>query len=130
MKRLIAELNDFLAKHDAEFKMIKKSEQRAYIISKLTKENSDLYASLPEGVARQLSLDRDPHGNVQVSLIETEKLLSRDGWQEVVRMEGREANTSASSPHSTTSSVTKAVAPLRPITMRTTATLWVIRHLA
>lgn len=76
MKRLIAELNDFLAKHDAEFKMIKKSEQRAYIISKLTKENSDLYASLPEGVARQLSLDRDPHGNVQVSLIETEKLLS------------------------------------------------------
>ena len=52
MKRLIAELNDFLAKHDAEFKMIKKSEQRAYIISKLTKENSDLYASLPEGVAR------------------------------------------------------------------------------
>ena len=59
MKRLIAELNDFLAKHDAEFKMIKKSEQRAYIISKLTKENSDLYASLPEGVARQLSLDRD-----------------------------------------------------------------------
>ena len=40
------------------------------------RENSDLYASLPEGVARQLSLDRDPHGNVQVSLIETEKLLS------------------------------------------------------
>ena len=35
-----------------------------------------MYASLPEGVARQLSLDRDPHGNVQVSLIETEKLLS------------------------------------------------------
>jgi pyrophosphate--fructose-6-phosphate 1-phosphotransferase len=76
MKLLIAELNDYLAKHDAEFKMIKKSEQRTYIISKLTKENSDLYASLPEGVARQLTLDRDPHGNVQVSLIETEKLLS------------------------------------------------------
>ena len=76
MKRLIAELNDFLAKNDSEFKMIKKSEQRAYIISKLTKENSELYASLPEGVARQLSLERDPHGNVQVSLIETEKLLS------------------------------------------------------
>ncbi|MDR1344855.1 MAG: diphosphate--fructose-6-phosphate 1-phosphotransferase [Tannerellaceae bacterium] len=76
MKRLIAELNDYLAKHDAEFKMIKKSEQRTYIISKLTKDNSELYASLPEGVARQLSLERDPHGNVQVSLIETEKLLS------------------------------------------------------
>jgi len=76
MKRLIAELNDYLAKNESEFKMIRKNEQRAYIISKLTKENADLYASLPEGVARQLTLDRDPHGNVQVSLIETEKLLS------------------------------------------------------
>jgi pyrophosphate--fructose-6-phosphate 1-phosphotransferase len=76
MKRLIAELNDFLASNEAEFKMIKKSEQRAYIIRKLTKDNSRLYASLPEGVARQLTLDRDPHGNVQVSLIETEKLLA------------------------------------------------------
>ena len=76
MKRLIAELNDFLAKHETEFKMIKKSEQRSYIIAKLTKENSELYASLPEGVARQLTLERDPHGNVQVSLIETEKLLA------------------------------------------------------
>jgi pyrophosphate--fructose-6-phosphate 1-phosphotransferase len=76
MERLINELNDHFAKHKAEFDMIKKSEQRAYIISKLTKDNSELYASLPEGVARQLTLDRDPHGNVQVSLIETEKLLS------------------------------------------------------
>jgi pyrophosphate--fructose-6-phosphate 1-phosphotransferase len=56
--------------------MVKKSEQRAYIINKLTKANATLYASLPEGVARQLTLDRDSHGNVQVSLIETEKLLS------------------------------------------------------
>jgi pyrophosphate--fructose-6-phosphate 1-phosphotransferase len=76
MKRLIAELNDFLAKNNAEFNMIKKSEQRSYIIGKLTKANSELYAGLPEGVARQLTLDRDPHGNVQVSLIETEKLLA------------------------------------------------------
>jgi pyrophosphate--fructose-6-phosphate 1-phosphotransferase len=76
MKRLIAELNDFLANNEAEFRMIRKSEQRAYIINKLTKNNSDLYASLPDTVARQLTLDRDPHGNVQVSLIETEKLLA------------------------------------------------------
>lgn len=75
MKKLIAELNDFLA-GNKEFAMIKKSQQREYIISKLSPENSAIYASLPEGVARQLSLDRDPHGNVQVSLIETEKLLS------------------------------------------------------
>ena len=71
MKALIAELNDFLAKSKDEFALIKKSAQREYIISKLSKVNADIYASLPEGVARQLSLDRDPHGNVQVSLIET-----------------------------------------------------------
>ena len=76
MKKLIAELNDFLAHNAAEFAMVKKSQQREYIISKLSKENAEIYASLPEGVARQLTLDRDPHGNVQVSLIETEKLLS------------------------------------------------------
>ena len=76
MKRLIAELNEFLAKNATEFSLIKKSHKREYIISKLSPENSAVYASLPEGVARQLTLDRDPHGNVQVSLIETEKLLS------------------------------------------------------
>ena len=76
MKRLIAELNDFLAANAEEFAQIKKSAQRDYIIRKLSPVNSAIYASLPEGVARQLSLDRDPHGNVQVSLIETEKLLS------------------------------------------------------
>ncbi|MBQ8592783.1 MAG: diphosphate--fructose-6-phosphate 1-phosphotransferase [Bacteroidaceae bacterium] len=75
MKKLIAELNDLLASNK-EFAMIKKSAQREWIISKLSEENAAIYASLPEGVARQLSLDRDPHGNVQVSLIETEKLLS------------------------------------------------------
>ncbi|MFA6873651.1 MAG: diphosphate--fructose-6-phosphate 1-phosphotransferase [Bacteroidaceae bacterium] len=76
MKKLMAELNDFLAANAEDFARIKKSQQREYIISKLSTENSAIYASLPEGVARQLTLDRDPHGNVQVSLIETEKLLS------------------------------------------------------
>ncbi len=76
MKRLIAELNDFLAHNGEEFNMIKKSHRREYILHHLSAENSAIYGSLPEGVARQLALDRDPHGNVQVSLIETEKLLS------------------------------------------------------
>lgn len=53
MKRLIAELNDFLAANASEFALIKKSHQREYIISKLSKENSEIYASLPEGVARR-----------------------------------------------------------------------------
>lgn len=76
MKALIAELNDFLAHNEAEFRAVASADQRAYIISKLSADNSALYASLPATVARQLTLDRDPHGNVQVSLIETEKLLA------------------------------------------------------
>ncbi len=76
MKKLIAELNDLLVKNEGEFKTIKKSSQQEYIIKHLSKENAIIYASLPESVARQLTLDRDPHGNVQVSLIETEKLLA------------------------------------------------------
>ncbi len=76
MKALIAELNDFLAHHEGEFRAVASEDQRAFIIEKLSKANSDLYASLPTTVARQLTLDRDPHGNVQVLLIETEKLLA------------------------------------------------------
>lgn len=76
VKRLIAELNDLLAKNAAEFAAVAPENQRAYIIEHLSAENAAVYESLPVGVARQLSLDRDPHGNVQVSLIETEKLLS------------------------------------------------------
>jgi len=74
--RLIDELNDLLAAHGADYKDLDKEAQREYIIAHLSKENAATFETLPEGVARQLSLDRDPHGNVQVSLIETEKLLS------------------------------------------------------
>ena len=76
MKRLIAELNDFLAENQVEFDSIRRSKRREYIIHKLSDENAKIYESLPETVANQLTLDRDPHGNVQVSQIETEKLLS------------------------------------------------------
>ncbi len=76
VKKLIAELNDMLAAHAEEFATLASEKQREYVIEKLSPENSATYSSLPEGVARQLTLDRDPHGNVQVSLIETEKLLS------------------------------------------------------
>lgn len=75
IKKLIAELNDYLAHHEEEFKAIPADKQRQYIIDSISKENAEVYASLPAGVARQLTLDRDPHGNVQVSLIETDKLL-------------------------------------------------------
>ena len=75
MKNLIAELNDLLAK-TPDFAGKTPAEQREFVIANLSADNAKVFASLPEGVARQLTLDRDPHGNVQVSLIETEKLLS------------------------------------------------------
>ena len=73
-KALIAELNDLLATEEA--KTVGVAGLRAFVLEKLSATNAALYESLPEGVAKQLTLDRDPHGNVQVSLIETEKLLS------------------------------------------------------
>ncbi|MDR0437897.1 MAG: diphosphate--fructose-6-phosphate 1-phosphotransferase [Bacteroidales bacterium] len=76
MRLLMDELNDFLAHHADEFSAIEKNKQRDYMTCKLSPKNAIVYASLPEGVAHQLTLDRDPHGNVQVSLIETEKLLA------------------------------------------------------
>ena len=75
MKALIEELNDLLAAHP-EFPSLTEDEQRQFVISNLSEKNVKNFETLPVGVARQLTLDRDPHGNVQVSLIETEKLLS------------------------------------------------------
>ena len=78
MKKLISELNDLLAEGTEtgkEFKMLKKSHRREWVASQLSPDAANLFQSLPSGIANQLTLDRDPHGNVQVSLIETEKLL-------------------------------------------------------
>ena len=74
IKKLIAQLNDVLAL--PETKEMGRSETIDFAKSHLSAENLAVFNSLPVGVARQLALDRDPHGNVQVSLIETEKLLS------------------------------------------------------
>jgi len=84
IKKLIAQLNDVLAQ--PEVKMMGRTEQIDFAKSHLTEENLAVFNSLPTGVARQLALDRDPHGNVQVSLIETEKLLSTMVAQKLERM--------------------------------------------
>ena len=76
MRTLIAELNDLLAKEGEAFASTNKDEQLEFIASRLSPDNASIFRSLPETVARQLAAERDPHGNVQVSLIETEKLLS------------------------------------------------------
>ena len=93
--RLIQELNDLLAAHGADYKDLDKQAQREYILAHLSEANKATFETLPEGVARQLSLDRDPHGNVQVSLIETEKLLSEmvaaklDEWKKEGKYDGK-----------------------------------------
>ena len=75
VKKLISELNDMLADNDDFGSLGKEDAQREYVKARLTDESCKVFRSLPKGIARQLTLDRDPHGNVQVSLIETEKLL-------------------------------------------------------
>ncbi len=78
MKILINELNDLLAegtKTAKIFQGVKRSYRLGWISEKITSESAAVFKSLPPGIATQLTLDRDPHGNVQVSLIETEKLL-------------------------------------------------------
>jgi pyrophosphate--fructose-6-phosphate 1-phosphotransferase len=92
MKTLIAELNDIMAAGTENIDSIQRTaqevagepdfselatfaEQSVWLSRKLSKASSALFTSLPEAIAAQLIAERDPHGNVQVSLIETEKLL-------------------------------------------------------
>ena len=84
IKKLIAQLNDVLALPEA--KNLDRHESIDFVKAHLTDENLAVFNSLPTGVARQLALDRDPHGNVQVSLIETEKLLSTMVAQKLEKM--------------------------------------------
>jgi pyrophosphate--fructose-6-phosphate 1-phosphotransferase len=76
IKKLIRQLNDIIGANEATVAGLEADKLEAFIKEHLTAENVATLSSLPETVARQLMLDRDPHGNVQVSLIETEKLLS------------------------------------------------------
>jgi len=79
MKTLIAELNELLAEGHATAEafnaQVTDDEKRDYVIAHLASDTSKVFKSLPKGIAKQLTLDRDPHGNVQVSRIETERLL-------------------------------------------------------
>ena len=75
---LIAEINELLAgaKADAFNALPSWAEKYAFIEAGLTKESMAVFAQLPDAIQQQLFLERDPHGNVQVSLIESEKLFS------------------------------------------------------
>ncbi len=75
---LIAEINELLAgENTAKFNELPSwSDKYAFIENGLSKEAMAVFAVLPESIQQQLFLERDPHGNVQVSLIESEKLFS------------------------------------------------------
>jgi len=78
MKTMISNLNDVMAtvEDDSDYKNAKTPEERFEIIEgRLESDNSKIFKSLPKVIKEQLLMDRDPHGNVQVSKIETEKLL-------------------------------------------------------
>ena len=95
IKRLIQELNDMIAANQKEFDKISDNDKIKFISEHLSKDNADLFKSLPETVSKQLALDRDPHGNVQVSLIATESLLAEmvakklDQWKKEGKYKGK-----------------------------------------
>ncbi len=77
MKTLIAELNDKMALKADEFnKLVSFAEKKDWLKANLSAASYETFASLPESIAAQFLADRDPHGNVQVSRIDTEKLLA------------------------------------------------------
>ena len=77
MKDLISSLNDLTheLESDETYQNVRSEEKFKIIASKLDENNAKLFLSLPALIKAQLLMDRDPHGNVQVSRIETEKLL-------------------------------------------------------
>ena len=77
LKSMIANLNDIMStlEKDAKYSNGTDAEKIAIIENTLSSENSSVFKSLPALIKSQLLMDRDPHGNVQVSKIETEKLL-------------------------------------------------------
>ena len=76
IKVLIAELNDIMAAEADALSTLDALGKADFAAGKLSAASASTFKSLPEGIRKQLCNDRDPHGNVQVSLIETEKMLA------------------------------------------------------
>ncbi len=76
VKTLIGEINDLLAAWEVEYSSLTTFDQQySFIMERLTSNSGSVFSALPVDIQKQLLMDRDPHGNVQVSRIETEKLL-------------------------------------------------------
>ncbi|MCU4164912.1 diphosphate--fructose-6-phosphate 1-phosphotransferase [Carboxylicivirga caseinilyticus] len=96
MKALIAELNDLLAHNEEKVNALEgNKEKREFVAELLSADSREVFVSLPNSIANQLMADRDPHGNVQVSLIETEKMLidmvkaKLKGWKKEGKFVGK-----------------------------------------
>ncbi len=92
LKVLIAEINDLLAKTEAQFNALETSADKiSFVEQRLSASSKSVFDSLPVEIKAQLLADRDPHGNVQVSKIETEKLLIQTVGARLAQMkkEGR-----------------------------------------
>ncbi len=78
IKVLINQINNLLAKEEKAFnKIVDSSERITFVAERVSKETAEVFTILPEEIQKQLLMDRDPHGNVQVSRIETDKLLAQ-----------------------------------------------------
>ena len=94
IKSMISNLNDVLAliEDDADYMNAQTEVEKYEIIkNRLEPQNAEVYSSLPNMIKSQLLMDRDPHGNVQVSRIDTEKLLIAMVRERLIKMkeEGR-----------------------------------------
>lgn len=95
MKALIAELNDLLAHEEATFGGLKGDQARIdFVQGKLGALSRMAFQSLPKGIQAQLLAERDPHGNVQVSRIDTEKLLMEMVGERIAEL-GKQGKTKA-----------------------------------
>jgi pyrophosphate--fructose-6-phosphate 1-phosphotransferase len=76
IKKLISEINDLLAEKTAAFNILETDDEKfQFVNSHISADSTKAFNSLPKDIQTQLLMDRDPHGNVMVSRIETEKLL-------------------------------------------------------
>lgn len=126
---LIAEINELLAgsKTDAFNALPSWNDKYEFIKNGLTPASFAVFDLLPVGIQQQLFLERDPHGNVQVSLIESEKLFSALVKDELAKRK-LQAHTTASSAHCITSSDMKEDVHSHLTSMQTTATHLVTTH--
>lgn len=90
MRVLISELNKLLADNHAHFSTLHTFEDQGEWVNKsLSRDSSYVFSSLPNTIQRQLLMDRDPHGNVQVSRIDTEALLVEMVGDQLAEMKSR-----------------------------------------